>query len=329
MILTPVERLSSRRRPRCRPTPPDARHGAAQRLPAAGADQPAAGLLQARSRADEAAPRRASTSTRSCDSWSPPPRRWPSSAAFTSKSTAIPSCHFRRRRGQDRHDHQQPALERHQVHAAGGTIARDPPPGRSRVGLGHRHRHRHRRRAVRADLRAVRAGRRFVVARVQRHRSGAVAGQGTGRVARRPDPRRERNRARARGSGSTCRCGRCRETQAGSPPAPWPRLAKRFADLDTFVEKPQAPAAYEPPANRFAAHDAGRRRHGRNAGPAGRNPQRRLPRGLRPRRPGGTRSRPPRTPRPDHLRRHDAARRRPGILPPDQGRPGRRPTSPS
>ena len=105
-------------------------------------------------------------------------------------------------------DHQEPAVERVQVHARRLGVAVDRP-GRGRLVagqrgsrgrrsghrvLGHRHRHRHRARQAADHLRGVPAGRRLDVAQVRRHGLGLGDQPRAVEAARRRDPARQHAR---------------------------------------------------------------------------------------------------------------------------------------
>ena len=127
-------------------------------------------------------------------------------------------------------DHQEPAVERVQVHAPGQRVAVDrrrrggwtpdneelePRDPGARV-LGHRHRHRHLRRQAADHLRGVPAGRRHDQPQVRRHRPRPGDQPRALAAARRRDPPGQHARARAARSRCTCRRATTRRATAAS-----------------------------------------------------------------------------------------------------------------
>ena len=170
-------------------------------------------------------------------------------------------------------DHQEPAVERLQVHAPGPGVAHDRRRSTSgwsrdneelnRAGagdgvLGVRHRHRHLRRQAADHLRGLPAGRRLDLAQVRRHRPGPGDQPRAGAPAGRRDPAGERARRRAAPSRCTCRRATARRAARGlgrtagsrrPSGAPTPARRERASRARAARAAP-APAAAPPASSR-------------------------------------------------------------------------------
>ena len=187
-------------------------------------------------------------------------------------------------------DHQEPAVERVQVHAPGQvTLAIEPAPSgwsRDNEELNRagqvlafavtRHRHRHPAGQAADHLRGVPAGRRLDQPQVRRHRPRPGDQPRAVAAARRRDPAGERARRRAARSRCTCRRPTCRRAparQAARRPsgARAGRVARRQPRPPTAAEaagRRHARSTATPEAAGRAARQRGRRRPRRH--PAGR-----------------------------------------------------------
>ena len=150
----------------------------------------------------------------------PPRGREPAACRSTSSSIRIARPQHRHRLEAPAAGAQEPAVERLQVHRAGGVqlngLSRarrleprssDSQPGASRRRVrGVRHRHRHSGREAADHLRGLPAGRRQHQPQIRRHRPGPGDQPRAGQPAGRRNPAAQHARRRAARSRSICRC---------------------------------------------------------------------------------------------------------------------------